>query len=171
MKNIVLVGLMGAGKSTVGKIIAEKLLYRFVDTDELIVKKAGISINEIFAQLGESNFRLLESQVIKEVSSSFDQIVSTGGGAVINPENVCALKSGGLLVYLRSSAENLFERIKGDSGRPLLQIENPLKKLQSLLDERSKYYEQADIIVDVCGRTPQEIADEIIKKYEKACKC
>jgi len=164
-KNIVLIGLMGSGKTTIGKKIAEKTGMKFTDTDELIVLKAGKSINLIFAEDGEAFFRDLESELIKEVSGQENLVISTGGGAVIREENINNLKKNGVLFYLNAPAEELFERIKYDTERPLIKTENPLGTLKTLLENRENFYNQADFKIDTMSKSPVGIADEIINFY------
>lgn len=161
-KNIVLTGLMGSGKTTVGKKLAAKLNMKFTDTDELIVKKAQKSINQIFADDGEKFFRDLESEIIKEVSNQENLVISTGGGAVIKEENINNLKKNGILFYLFAPAEELFIRIKDDNQRPLIKTENPLKTLKNLLEAREKFYNQAHFKINTQEKTPEKIVEEII---------
>ena len=111
-KNLVLVGLMGAGKTTVGHLLAEKMQYEFLDTDAIIEQEQGVLISAIFAQKGEAFFRQIESDVIKKVSDFSGKIISTGGGACEKDENIKALKKNSILVYLQASPDILFERIK-----------------------------------------------------------
>lgn len=164
-RNIVLIGLMGSGKSTVGKLIAEQLGKVFIDTDDLIEKDTQKSINEIFATDGEAYFRKLEAKIIEKVSLNPDQIISTGGGAVENPENIKNLKRNGLVFYLKASSQELYERVKNEKNRPLLQNNNPLETLERLLDKREKFYSLADFIINTDRKNPEEIAREIGEKY------
>jgi len=169
MKNIALIGLMGSGKSTIGALLAQKLNLNFIDIDTEIEKKEKITISEIFAQKGEPFFRELESETIKEFSAKTSQIISTGGGAVQNIENLEFLKQNCTLIYLKTSPELLFERIKDDTSRPLLQNqqnENPLEILKELLKKRQENYQKADIIIDTDNKTTIEILDEIIKNVK-----
>ena len=164
-KNIVLIGLMGCGKTTVGKLLAEKAEMKLVDTDALIVEKAGKSINNIFAEDGEPVFRDIEASVIKDVSEKENLVVSTGGGAVVREENIDNLKKNGVLFYLYAPAEKLYERIKGDNERPLIKTESPLATLQTLLKNREMFYMQADYKINTVNKTPDEITEEIIKLF------
>lgn len=164
-KNIVLTGLMGSGKTTIGKILAEKLNMKFTDTDELIVQKAQKPIKLIFAEKGEHFFRKIESEIIKDISKEDNLVISTGGGTVIKEENLSNLKQNGILFYLYAPAEELYKRIKDDSERPLLKTENPLVTLRNLLESREKFYNQADFKINTAQKTPEEIAEEIINLY------
>ncbi|EKE02576.1 MAG: Shikimate kinase [uncultured bacterium] len=164
-KNIVLTGLMGSGKSTVGSLIAQKLGKIFVDTDKLIEEDAQININEIFAQYGEAYFRELEAKIIKRVSPNSDQVISTGGGTLINPDNLKNLKDNGALFYLKASAKTLFERIKNENNRPLLKNNDPLSTLEKLLEKREEFYNQADFIINTENKQIDRIVSEIIEKY------
>lgn len=166
MKNLSLIGLMGCGKSTVGKILAESLGFKFIDLDEQIELKLGTKISEIFATKGEGFFRQAESEVLKEFAQKSGQVISTGGGAVQNADNLKTLKENSKVIYLKTSTEELFRRIKDDISRPLLQTENPLKTLAELLKKRSANYEKADIIVTTDGKTAEEIAKEIINNVK-----
>ena len=164
-KNIILIGLMGSGKTTVGKKLADKLNMEFIDTDELIVQKALKSINQIFAEDGEIFFRNLESDVIKEISDQKNLVISTGGGSVIREENINNLKKNGILFYLYAPANELLKRIKNDTERPLIKTENPLETLKNLLEKREKYYNTADFKINTCEKSFEEIADEIISLF------
>ena len=167
MKNIVLVGLMGAGKSSVGMKLADLLTYEFLDTDNIIETQQGQSINDIFATHGELSFRKLENSVISDLGNLENKIISTGGGSVENIENLNVLKVNGFIVYLKASPEGLFERIKNQTNRPLLQNENPLNTLQILLERREKNYLLADYVVDTMGKDVDAVAREIIKVYNE----
>ena len=167
MKNIVLIGLMGAGKSSVGMKLADLLTYEFLDTDNIIETQQGQSINDIFATHGELSFRKLENSVISDLGNLENKIISTGGGSVENIENLNVLKVNGFIVYLKASPEGLFERIKNQTNRPLLQNENPLNTLQILLERREKNYLLADYVVDTMGKDVDAVAREIIKVYNE----
>jgi len=166
-KNIVLVGLMGSGKSTAGKMLAEKLDWSFIDTDSLIEKRAGQSITDIFKNKGEPYFRELECSIIKEISTSSSCIISTGGGCLEREENILNLKQNGVLFYLYAPPEVLYERIKEDNTRPLLNNDNPLGVLKNLLIKREKFYNQSDIKIDTINITVEELVNLIIEKYNE----
>ena len=162
--NLVLCGMMGAGKTTIGIKIAELTGRRWYDTDGVIVDRHG-KISDIFEYYGEAHFRKLETEVTKELSQMDNLIISTGGGLVLKSENNALLKANGKIVFLRASFETLSKRLIVDGTRPLLQAstESLRDRLARLLKERSPIYEHvADYIVDVDGKTPEAIAKEIV---------
>ncbi len=158
---------MGSGKSVVGKVLAGLSGYEFVDTDEIIELKTGKSVSDIFKEDGEKRFREIESEIISEVCKKKGQVISTGGGAIISRDNLENMKTGGSLVMLFASPDEIFERIKSESHRPLLNLENPKEKIIKLLEKRSPFYLQADLVVDTEGKNPEEIAKEILEKVGK----
>lgn len=155
---------MGTGKTEVGRELARSLGFELIDSDCEIVKSEGMAITEIFAKSGEPYFRDVETRVIREISRKKSAVISTGGGAVLRDENMSALRENGLIVCLMASPEEIFRRTCGDRSRPLLQTEDPLAKIKELLEKRMPYYMKADIIVDTNGKTPREIAEEILIK-------
>ena len=161
--NIFLIGMMGAGKSTVGKLLAQKLNYNFLDTDPLIEQCAGKSIPEIFANDGENTFRDLEQQVIAQVSAHTRLVVATGGGLVMRSLNWSHLHDG-IVVWIDVPVEILCDRLKNESGqRPLLKIENSSQTLSNLYNQRRDRYAQADISIMVSeGETSQEVCDRLL---------
>lgn len=165
-KNIVLIGLMGSGKTTLGKLLAQKTGMEFIDTDEMIVERAGKPISKIFEDEGELHFRDLESEVIEEISQKVGCVVSTGGGAVLRNENVENLQKTGVLFYLSASPETLWERIKDDDTRPILHGDDPASILRRVLAARKPLYEQADYTINT-ENPPEEIVEEILKLYSK----
>lgn len=165
--NIVLVGMMGAGKSYVGAKLAKLLVhFTYVDTDAIIEKKARMTIPEIFAKRGEEYFRKLETEVIKQVSSKHNQIISVGGGAFARPDNIRALKKNSLTFYLKAPASVLFDRVKNETHRPLLNQDFSIETIEALLNKRQKYYMQADFIIDTNNMPAYVILDNIIGEYE-----
>ncbi|HCL82252.1 MAG TPA: shikimate kinase, partial [Nitrospiraceae bacterium] len=148
MKNIVLTGFMGTGKTEVGRILAQKLGYTLVDADTEIEKEQKTTITEIFKQYGEPKFREIESGVIKRLSEMEKAVISTGGGAVLKQENMDNLRKRGVIFCLTASPETILERTSINNDRPLLQVENPLQKIKELLEFRRPYYEKADIMID-----------------------
>ncbi|HEY9811767.1 MAG TPA: shikimate kinase [Halomicronema sp.] len=168
--NLYLIGMMGAGKTTVGRLLATQLNYRFVDTDEMIEKVVGKSITEIFAEEGETSFRELESKVLGEVAAYKNLVVATGGGIILRQENWGYLRHG-VVVWLDVGVEQLYARVKEDKSRPLLQDPNPMAKLQSLLESRQSLYSQADVRVRVEGsQTPKQVAAVAFEDIRKALK-
>lgn len=168
MKNIVLTGLMGCGKTSVGKALALKNKdFEFVDIDEQIEKFQNMKIEKIFKNFGEKFFRELEVNFIKKYSMKSSKIISTGGGACENIKNVEALQERGVLFYLQTTPQSLYERLKNDKTRPKLQNTDVLKTLEELLKKREKNYNLADFCINTDNRTVDKIADEIIEKYEQ----
>ena len=161
--NIILLGFMGTGKSVVGKKLSRILKRELVDTDKLIEKKAGKSIPEIFSEDGEEHFRDLESEVAKEVSKNKNCVIITGGGIVLREDNIRTLRKNGILICLEASPEAIYERVKRDKYRPLLQVENPLQKIKDMLEYRKIFYDEADYFIDTSELTINEVVDEVIK--------
>ena len=161
--NVFLIGMMGTGKTTVGKILAQQLNYRFFDTDVLIERVADRKIREIFANEGEENFRQLETQVLREVSAYTKSAIATGGGIVLRQQNWSYLHYG-LIVWLDAPPELLIERLADDNTRPLLKDPNPSQKLNQILEARRPIYTQADLHVEIEKyQTPEQIASQIIE--------
>ena len=161
--NLILCGMMGAGKTSVGKAIATLSGRHWVDTDDFITEKYGV-ISEIFKTRGEAYFRTLETETVKTLTSQDNLVISVGGGLVLKQENVALLRKNGKMIFLRASLETLVQRLHSDKTRPLLQTEKSLEeRLQKLLSERTPVYEGvADYTVTVDGKTPEEIGLEIV---------
>ncbi len=158
-RNVILIGFMGCGKTTLGRSLACKLGFRFIDTDDLIVQKTGHPIAQIFENEGEPAFRLLETGLLRELAGITGAVISTGGGIVTVPENIPLLKSLGYVIFLNVPEKNLFERISRNHDRPLLRTANPRKTVQDLLAARLPLYEQAaDLDLEMRGLTPDEAA-------------
>jgi shikimate kinase / 3-dehydroquinate synthase len=166
MMNIVLIGFMGTGKSEVGQKIAQVLGWQFIDTDALIEKRAMRSIPDIFKRYGESHFRGLERMVIRETAGLQDAVISTGGGAVINPENIKDLRKNGVLICLDASPKEIKSRVT-DSERPLLKGKNQYQRIKHLLKVRKPYYEQSDATVKTTGRNIHSVVEEILQKAHR----
>ncbi len=163
--NLILCGMMGAGKTTIGIKIAELTGRRWYDTDGLIVDKYG-KISDIFEYYGEAHFRKLETEIVKELAGQDDLIISTGGGLVLKKENNELLQKNGKIIFLRATLDTLAKRLNVDGDRPLLQTstESIRERLARLMKERMPIYEHvADYIVDVDGKTPENIAKEIVE--------
>lgn len=153
---------MGSGKTTVGRLLATELGYRFFDTDVLIEQVAGQSINEIFTDVGEDAFRELETKVLAELSAYTRLVIATGGGIVVRRKNWSYLHQG-LVVWLEASIETLKTRLKGDDTRPLLKDTDLTSKLQTLLEQRQSLYTQADLRISISGdETPEQIAARVM---------
>ncbi len=167
-KSIFLVGLMGSGKSSVGRILADKLHYHFVDSDHIIEDKTGVSIPMIFDIEGEVGFRQREEYVIDDLTQLPETILATGGGAILNEENRKNLRSRGFVVYLKSSVNTLMKRTRNDRNRPLLQTANPQKILTDLLEQREPYYlEVSDLVIETEFAPIYKVVREIISKLEQ----
>ena len=166
MNNIILIGFMGCGKSTVGFRLSYRLRRVLEDTDKLIERKEGRSISDIFALKGEDAFRRMETACLRELLlSQEEKIIATGGGLPMRQENHALLKQLGTVIYLRISAKNVWERLKGDTSRPLLQCAEPLAKIETLLDKRAPVYEAAaDTIVDVDGKDMEQVLSELLDR-------
>ena len=156
-QNLILIGFMGSGKTTVGRRVAASLGFEFVDTDDRVVEMAGKPITQIFADQGEAHFRKLESAALKEVLQREHCVVATGGGIVTIPENVALLQEGGYTVWLHAPVDEIFERVSRNRERPLLQTEDPLATIQTLLSKREPLYRStADFEVDTGPLTLDE---------------
>jgi shikimate kinase len=166
MKNIVLTGFMGTGKTEVGKELSRLLDMKLIDVDTEIEKSRKLTINDIFKKFGEPRFREIETEMIKNLSEKKNIIISTGGGAVLKQENTDVLRKNGVIVCLTASPETILRRTSRNSDRPLLQVEDPLKKIKELLNFRTPFYEKADIMIDTEGKTPLQIAEEIIERIK-----
>ncbi len=168
-KNIILTGFMGVGKTSVGTRLARDLGFVFVDTDELIESDQKITITEIFSSFGEQYFRDVEARIIARTLEGEGQVVATGGGAVIREENRKAFKENGVTICLVARPEVIFERIRQETHRPLLQVPDPLAKIRELLAARSPFYHQADFLIDTSDRTVDGVIGEIREKVRYAC--
>jgi shikimate kinase len=167
MKNIVLTGFMGTGKTTVGKKVATTLHFNFVDTDKLVEKMAGMSVAEIFEKYGEEYFRKLEKAAVVKVSRLKNHVIATGGGVVLNPSNIVQLRKNGVVIRLKARPEVILRNISKTKERPLLAVEDPEKRIRELLEEREPFYRFADYTIDVSDKTIEEVAEEVIRAYIK----
>ncbi len=157
--NIVLIGFMGCGKTTVGQLVAVKTGLPFADTDALVVEAAGCSVPEIFQREGEPGFRRRETAVLRELASGGPRVISTGGGIVTQPENEALLRGLGFVVWLNAAEATIFERVARNRNRPLLQTPNPRQTVHDLLELRRPLYAQfAHETIDTSGLVPDEIA-------------
>lgn len=166
--NIALIGFMGTGKTTVGKLLAEKLGKRFIETDELIAKRVGKSIPKIFEEDGETRFREVERELIKEVAEMKNVVISCGGGVVLNRTNIERLKINVVLVLLTTSPEAILKRTSNDNGRPLLNTPSRLEEIKELLRFRKSFYNSAaDFMIDTTNLEIDEVVDKIINQVSK----
>ena len=162
-RSLYLIGMMGSGKTSTGRPLAERLGYGFVDADAVIEQAAGCSIPEIFDRDGEAGFRSLESQVLNAISQRHSLVVATGGGVVTQPENWGMLHSG-IVIWLDVMPDQLLQRLNADSTvRPLLQTADPEAALNALLNERRPLYAEADLTVVINDETPEAVADGILQ--------
>ncbi len=164
LSNVFLVGPMGAGKSTIGRLLASDLRLEFKDTDKEIEDRSGVDIPWIFDMEGEPGFRNREAAVLAELSQLDHVLLATGGGIVLKPENRRVLSSNGRVVYLMTSIDEQVRRTSRDKKRPLLQNDNPRQVLTELMDMRHPLYEEiADYTIDTDGRSPKSVAQELAR--------
>ena len=166
--NIFLIGLMGAGKTTIGRSLARRLQLQFIDCDHEIENRTGVAVRTIFEMEGETGFRQREAAMIAELSARRGVVLATGGGAVLNPVNRSHLHERGTTIYLRARVEDLFRRTRHDRDRPLLQTEDPLGRLRELLELRRPWYEQtAHLIIDTGDQGVPRLVSRIEHELEK----
>jgi shikimate kinase len=165
-RNVVLIGFSFTGKSTVARLLARRLRWRYVDTDHEIRRRTGESPQEIFASQGEAAFRALEREVVADVCTGHRQVIATGGGAPIDPANRAAMFDGNVVVLLNASAEGILHRLvssRSGESRPMLSWPDPLERVRSLKAERDPFYRQAHLIVETERLTAVESADLIYR--------
>jgi shikimate kinase len=160
---IVLVGMMGAGKTTVGRRLATRLGRHFVDSDEEVERAAGMSIEDMFATHGEADFRAGEARVVARLLKEADLVLGTGGGAFVNPETRALVKASAVSVWIKADFELLFARVQRRANRPLLKTANPRETLQALIDKRYPVYAEADVTVLSTDVPQDQVATEIIE--------
>jgi len=168
MNNIILIGFMGSGKTTIGMRLAQKYQWTFLDTDQLVEKKENMKISSIFQKHGEAYFRDLETMCLKELDNGVEnQIISVGGGLPLRKENRELIKRIGKVIYLQAKSETIYARLKNNTDRPLLQGDNPEEKIKTMLLDREKFYlEAANIIIDVDNQNYEEVANAIEEKLK-----
>jgi shikimate kinase len=166
--NLALIGFMGTGKSSVGRLAADLLRFTYFDTDQVIEARAHKSVRDIFAQDGESAFRQWERRIVEELTRRTKTVISTGGGLPANEENLVSLKTHALVVCLWASPEIIYERVKEHSHRPLLNEPEPLEKIRKLLAVREPYYRQADVLVNTGQRNVREVTTQVIHQFHMA---
>ncbi|WP_198245681.1 shikimate kinase AroK [methane-oxidizing endosymbiont of Gigantopelta aegis] len=166
--NIYLIGLMGAGKTTMGKKLAQALQWPFYDSDRVIEETTGVSIPMIFEYEGEEGFRDREQEIISYLTGLDQIVMATGGGAILRPENRQKLQQNGFVVYLECSIERILQRTRRDTQRPLLQTENPRQRLEQLLQEREPLYREcADFSVDTGIMQSKAALKAILTEFKK----
>ena len=169
MVRIAFVGLPGSGKSTIGRQLARRRGLAFLDTDHLIENRLGCSIREYFEREGEASFRDIEQDIIDEVTLTHDGVVSTGGGSVLRPANREHLHQRAQVVYLRSSPEEIFRRLRHDTNRPLLQVDDPLSRLRDLYQVRDPLYrETAHFVVEIGRPSAASLLNMVVMQLELA---
>lgn len=163
--NVYLVGMMGAGKTTVGRLLARRLKLRFIDADQELEHRCGVKVPLIFDIEGETGFRAREAQLLAELTALDGLVLGTGGGAVLSEENRRRLAARGTVVYLRGTPEDLYERVKHDRNRPLLATGDPLERLRELHARRDPLYRSvADLVIDTGSQTVLALTKELIGK-------
>ena len=163
--NIALIGFMGAGKTSVGRLVAEQLHFDHLDTDDVIQSRTGRAITEIFSTDGEPAFRKLESDLVAELAGRTRTVISTGGGLPLNPQNLAGLRTHALVVCLWASPEKIWERVRSQTHRPLLHDKDPHKKIRELLAAREPYYKQADVLLNTELRSVREVAQQVVHQF------
>ena len=166
--NVALIGFMGVGKSSVGRLVAAQLHFEFVDTDELIEQRAAKSIPAIFAQQGEPAFRQMERSLLQEMENWRRTVVATGGGMTGSDENLASLRRHALIVCLWASPETIWQRVRHQSHRPLLLDPDPLNRIRALLAVRTPFYKQADVLVNSEMRSVKEVAQQVLHQLHLA---
>ena len=165
---IALIGMMGCGKSAIAKILADEISYTLYEADEIFEKEQKILIKDYFKQFGEQNFRKLETEILKKISKTDKFVLSCGGGVILSSENRKILFRGDIYtIYLSANADTIYERIKNDSVRPLLFVENPKKKIEEILLKRNEYYNLANLKINTDNKTMEEVKSEILKAIWK----
>ena len=170
-RNLFLVGLMGAGKTTVGRVLARRLAKEFRDTDQEIEERTGVRVSVIFDIEGETGFRRREAEALERLSALDNLVLATGGGAVLDERNREHLKSRGCVVYLHARPVELAKRLGRDRSRPLLQGAEPRTRLEELYALRDPLYrEVADIVVDTGRQSAHSLADQLLERLDKECR-
>lgn len=163
--NLALIGFMGTGKTSVGRLVAEQLHFQYLDTDETIQMHTGRSIADIFTKDGEPAFRALEKKLVEELAAHNRTVISTGGGLPAHSANLDSLKTHALVVCLWASPEKIWERVKNQSHRPLLHDADPQKKIRDLLAAREPFYRQADVLVNTDIRSVREVVQQVVHQF------
>lgn len=165
-QNIILAGFMGSGKSTVGRILARTLGWKFCDTDQLIEKQAGLTVAQIFEALGEASFREMESELAERLEQMRNHVIATGGGFMLRPLNREAALRAGEVFLLMATPDQIWHRVGRSGQRPLLKSADPKRRIEELLKERDAAYSAIPNRVETGGRTPQQVAEEILGRLQ-----
>jgi shikimate kinase len=168
LRNVALAGFMGTGKSTIGRLVARQLGFEPVDTDELIEARTGEAVGALFARHGEAAFRDLERRVLEDLAGRERLVIATGGGLVCQPGNLDHLRRHALVFCLWATPETIWQRVRHQTHRPLLQVADPQAEIRRLLAEREPFYRQADVLVNSGLRTPREVASLIAHQFQHA---
>jgi shikimate kinase len=164
-KNIYLIGFMGVGKSTIGRLLAKEMKGGLIEMDETIEAEQGITISEIFVQYGETHFRDLESELVERIAGEEGKIVSCGGGAVLRPQNVANMKKSGNIVFLSATPETIYKRVRHSTNRPLLNGNMNVEYIAGLMEKRRALYEgAADVTISTDEKTTADVVREILSK-------
>lgn len=167
VRNVALIGFMGVGKSTVGSMVAGLLDFELVDTDRIVEERSGRRISDIFAKDGEATFRRMESDLVRELEGAERKVISTGGGLPMTPGNLESLRSHAYVVCLWASVETIYQRVRHQGHRPLLHTPDPIATIRDLLQVRGPVYRQADLLLGVDYRSPNESARLIASAFRK----
>jgi shikimate kinase len=168
VRNLTLIGFMGTGKSSVGRLVADQLHFTFLDTDDVIEARAGATIQDIFKQHGEPAFREWEHKIVEELARRSKTVISTGGGLPAKGGNLVSLKTHSLVVCLWASPEKIWQRVKGQTHRPLLNEPDPQTRIQKLLEDRAPFYRQADVLINTEFRSLREVVQQVIHQFHTA---
>jgi len=166
--NLALIGFMGAGKTSVGRLVADQLHFDYLDTDEMIQSRTARTIADIFKKDGEPAFRKLEQQLVSELAARKRTVIATGGGLPTDPVNLASLKTHALIVCLWASPEKIWERVRNQTHRPLLCDPNPKLKIRELLAAREPFYRQADVLINTDLRSAREAAQQVVHQFKFA---
>jgi len=165
--NLILIGFMGTGKTTIGRKAAKGLRFKFTDTDKEIEQVCGMTITQIFKKCGEVRFRSEEKAAIKRVTQESNQVIATGGGVVLDPENIEMLKGNGIIICLTAPPDVIFQRISQNKSRPLLRTEDPLGTITKMLQERQPLYQCADFTVETSARDSDDVTAEVVRRFRE----
>ena len=168
MRNIVLVGFMGTGKTSVGQKLAARIQMPLIDTDDIITEDSGMDIPDIFARYGETHFRDLESAAVRKAANLENHVISTGGGVVLRESNLDVLKRNGVIFCLTATSEEIWRRVGSETHRPLLQAPNPLGKIEQMLIERRPFYAHADYEIPTTGLSLTVVTDKIVEIFRQS---